>query len=153
MENKDEQYQLVLNQAKALMDGESDTIANLANVSALLKETFNFWWVGFYLRQNDELVLGPFQGPVACTRIPKGKGVCGDAFELKKSIKVDNVHEYPGHIACSSASNSELVVPLFDGDEVVGVLDIDSENYEYFDQKDQSYMEQLCSLISHKCFE
>lgn len=153
METKTDQYNIILKQIDALVTGESNLIANLANSCAVLKETFDFWWVGFYLVEEEELVLGPFQGPVACTRIPKGKGVCGDAFELKKSICVANVHEYPGHIACSAASNSELVIPIIKNDEVVAVLDIDSLETNGFDEIDQQACNQIAQIIAERCFE
>lgn len=146
--NKEEKYQLVVQQAKGLTEDEPNVIANLANLAALLKSTFNFWWVGFYLVDNDELVLGPFQGPVACTRIGFGKGVCGSSWKEEKTLVVDDVHAFPGHIACSSESNSEIVVPVFNANNKVGmVLDVDSEHFNHFDSIDQKYLEELCSLI------
>src|SRR5436309_11475127 len=125
---KEEQYQALLPQIKALTEGEEDLVANLANICGALKEQFNWWWIGFYLVKNGELVLGPFQGPVACTRIKKGKGVCGASWERAETLIVPDVEEFPGHIACSSLSRSEIVVPIFSGAEVAGVLDADSEH-------------------------
>ena len=146
---KEEIYLQVLNQLKALVQGEEDLIANLANSCALLKEAFNWWWVGFYLVKNQELVLGPFQGPVACTRIAYGRGVCGSAWQQQKTIIVPNVHDFPGHIACSSASLSEIVVPFFGSNqEVIGVLDVDSEHLNYFDEIDAKYLEDIVVLLA-----
>ena len=145
---KEEIYLQVLNQLKALVQGEEDLIANLANSCALLKEAFNWWWVGFYLVKNQELVLGPFQGPVACTRIAYGRGVCGSAWQQQKTIMVPNVHDFPGHIACSSASLSEIVVPFFGSNqEVIGVLDVDSEHLNYFDEIDAKYLEAIVAFF------
>lgn len=144
---KEEKYKALVPQIKALIDGESDLIANLSNISAALKSTFNFWWVGFYLVKQNELVLGPFQGPIACTRIQKGKGVCGTTWEKKQSIIVADVEAFPGHIACSAASKSEIVVPLFRNNEVWAVLDVDSEFLNHFDETDQKYLEEICSAI------
>lgn len=147
MNNKIEKYQLLIKQAELLLADESDLIANLANVSALLKDTFHFFWVGFYLVKNNELVLGPFQGPIACTRIQKGKGVCGIAWLKQDSIIVPDVSKFEGHIACSPFSKSEIVIPLFHKNEVVGVLDIDSDLLNTFDKIDQCYLEQLVSSL------
>lgn len=147
MNNKIEKYKLLLKQAKSLLADESDLIANLVNISALLKDTFHFFWVGFYLVKNNELVLGPFQGPIACTRIKKGKGVCGAAWLNQESIIVPDVSKFEGHIACSPFSKSEIVVPLICKDEVVGVLDIDSDLLNTFDEVDQHNLEQLVSLL------
>jgi GAF domain-containing protein len=145
---KEEIYLQVLNQLRALVQGEEDLIANLANSCALLKEAFNWWWVGFYLVKNQELVLGPFQGPVACTRIAYGRGVCGSAWQQQKTIIVPNVHDFPGHIACSSASLSEIVVPFFGSNqEVIGVLDLDSEHLNYFDEIDAKYLEAIVAML------
>ena len=145
---KEEKYLQILPQLKALVQGEEDRIANLANTCAFLKEAFNWWWVGFYLVKNNELVLGPFQGPVACTRIAFGKGVCGSAWEAKKTIIVPNVHEFPGHIACSSASLSEIVLPMFDAkQEIIAVLDIDSEYLNHFDELDARYLNEVLNLL------
>jgi L-methionine (R)-S-oxide reductase len=147
-ENKTKQYQSLLPQIEALLTGEDDLVANLANVSAALKEQFNWLWVGFYLVKNDELVLGPFQGPVACTRIRRGKGVCGKAWEDAQAILVDDVDQFPGHIACSSASRSEIVLPLVKDGIVIGVLDADSVELAHFDETDQRYLQQLIALIN-----
>ncbi len=145
--SKEDQYQNLLPQIKGLLEGESDLIANLANVSAALKEQFNFFWVGFYLVKNDELVLGPFQGPVACTRIKKGRGVCGTSWEQAKTIIVPDVEKFPGHIACSSLSKSEIVLPLFKDTTVIGVLDVDSSSLDSFDETDKIYLERIIELI------
>lgn len=145
--NKQEQYESLIPQIEALLYGEADLIANLANVSAALKEQFNWFWVGFYLVKENELVLGPFQGPVACTRIAKGKGVCGAAWEQQKTLIVPDVEAFPGHIACSSLSQSEIVLPLFQGERVVGVLDVDSEHLDQFDETDARYLDQIIKLI------
>ena len=131
-----------------MITGETDQVANLANISAALKEQFGWFWVGFYLVKQGELVLGPFQGPVACTRIAKGKGVCGAAWEQARTLVVPDVEAFPGHIACSSLSRSEIVVPVFKGDEVAGVLDVDSELLDQFDATDADYLEQLVKLVS-----
>ena len=145
--SKAEKYQTLLPQIKSLIEGENDLIANLANISAALKETFGFFWVGFYLVKGDELVLGPFQGPIACTRIRKGKGVCGTAWREKRTLVIPDVDAFPGHIACSSLSRSEIVVPLMKEGEVWGVLDIDSELLGMFDEIDKEYLEQLCGYL------
>jgi GAF domain-containing protein len=145
--DKTEQYTILLPQIAALLDGETDLVANLANISAALKEQFKWFWVGFYLVKNDELVLGPFQGPVACTRIKLGKGVCGAAWEQAKTLIVPDVEEFPGHIACSSLSRSEIVVPVFNNDLAVGVLDVDSELLDQFDETDALFLEQIVKLI------
>lgn len=144
---KEEQYQTLLPQIQALLEGETDLVANLANVSAALKEQFGWLWVGFYLVKNEELVLGPFQGPVACTRIKKGRGVCGSAWAKGETILVPDVEKFPGHIACSSLSRSEIVLPLFKNGEVAGVLDVDSENLDMFDETDKKYLEKVIGLI------
>lgn len=146
-DSKEAQYQSLLPQIQALISGEKDFTANLANTSAALKQAFNFWWVGFYLVKNDELVLGPFQGPVACTRIAKGKGVCGTSWKEAKSIVVPNVDEFPGHIACSSFSKSEIVVPMVHHGEIVGVLDVDSEHLNHFDEIDEKYLTELITIL------
>lgn len=147
---KEEKYQTLLPQIKSLLTGEEDLIANLANVSAALKETFGFFWVGFYLVKKDELVLGPFQGPVACTRIRRGRGVCGTAWAKAETLLVPDVDAFPGHIACSSLSRSEIVVPLVHPDgEVWGVLDVDSESLNSFDETDARFLEELCDNILH----
>lgn len=145
--SKKELYENLLPQIKSLVEGENDIIANMANVSACLKDTFNFWWVGFYRVIADELVLGPFQGPLACTRIKKGRGVCGTAWQQAKTVIVADVDEFPGHIACSSLSKSEIVVSVFNAGEVVAVLDIDSERLANFDETDKSYLEKLVSFL------
>lgn len=139
--SKEEQYQSIIPQIDALLHGETDFIANLANVAAALKEQFNWFWVGFYLVKDNELVLGPFQGPVACTRIKKGKGVCGASWQQAETIIVPDVEEFPGHIACASASRSEIVLPLIVKGEVIGVLDVDSEVLNKFDETDKTYLE------------
>lgn len=146
-QTKAERYASLLPQIKALIEGESNLVANLANISAALHEAFGFWWVGFYLVEGDELVLGPFQGPVACTRIGRGRGVCGTAWQKGQTIVVEDVELFPGHIACSSASRSEIVVPMWKGDKVWGVLDIDSEKLATFDECDQEWLEKLCQMI------
>jgi L-methionine (R)-S-oxide reductase len=146
--SKEEQYKNLLPQIKGLLTGEEDLVANLANVCAALKEQFNWLWVGFYMVKNEELVLAPFQGPVACTRIKKGRGVCGSAWQQATTLIVPNVEEFPGHIACSSLSKSEIVVPLFKGDEVVGVLDVDSVELNTFDEVDKLYLEKIIQLIN-----
>jgi len=144
---KEEQYQALLPQIKGLLEGENDLIANLANISAALKEQFGWLWVGFYLVKGDELVLGPFQGPVACTRIKKGRGVCGTSWAKEETLIVPDVEKFPGHIACSSLSKSEIVLPLRNGKEVVGVFDIDSTDLSTFDETDKKYLEQILELI------
>lgn len=146
--NKAEQYVVLLPQIAALVSGEPDLVANLANICAALKEQFKWFWVGFYLVKGEELVLGPFQGPVACTRIAKGKGVCGGAWEQGKTLVVPDVDAFPGHIACSSLSRSEIVVPLFHNNTVVCVLDVDSEHLDQFDETDAKYLEQVVGLIN-----
>jgi len=144
---KEEQYQSLLPQIEGLLTGETDLVANLANVSAALKEQFNWLWVGFYLVKGEELVLGPFQGPVACTRIKKGRGVCGSAWAGEKTLIVPDVEKFPGHIACSSLSKSEIVVPVIRNNEVLGVLDVDSELPDQFDETDQRFLEEILSLL------
>lgn len=145
---KEERYKTLLPQIEALIGDEPNRIANMANVAAALKETFNFFWVGFYLVEVKELVLGPFQGPIACTRIKPGKGVCGTSWSQKKTMLVPNVDEFPGHIACSSDSKSEIVVPgINTSGEVEFVLDVDSDQLGDFDQVDQVYLEQVVSLL------
>lgn len=141
--SKQEQYEALIPQIKGLLEGEEDLVANLANVAAALKEQFKWFWVGFYLVKKDELVLGPFQGPVACTRIKKGRGVCGTSWAQAKTLIVPDVEKFPGHIACSSLSRSEIVVPLISNNEVVGVLDVDSEHLDQFDETDQQFLEQI----------
>lgn len=144
---KEEQYQALIPQIKGLLDGENNLIANLANMAAALKEQFGWFWVGFYLVDQNELVLGPFQGPVACTRIQKGRGVCGTSWAQEKTLVVPDVEKFPGHIACSSLSKSEIVVPLLKGGMVWGVLDVDSSDYDQFDDIDQLYLEQIVALL------
>jgi len=144
---KEEEYQSLIPQIKGLLEGETDLIANLANVAAALKEQFQWFWVGFYVVKNEELVLAPFQGPVACTRIKKGRGVCGTAWNNAKTLIVPDVQQFPGHIACNSLSKSEIVIPMFKNNEVVAVLDIDSETYETFDKTDQHYLEIIAGMI------
>jgi GAF domain-containing protein len=146
--DKTAQYQSLIPQVGALITGEDDLIANLGNICAALKEQFNWFWVGFYLVKNDQLVLGPFQGPVACTRIFKGKGVCGAAWQQAKTLIVPDVDAFPGHIACSSLSRSEIVLPIFNNGEVIGVLDVDSELLAHFNETDAQYLEQLIKLIN-----
>jgi L-methionine (R)-S-oxide reductase len=145
--SKHEQYLALIPQIKSLLDGEPDLIANLANIAAALKEQFGWFWIGFYLVKNDQLVLGPFQGPVACTRIAKGRGVCGTSWAEAKTLIVPDVEKFPGHIACSSLSKSEIVIPLFHNEQVVGVLDVDSSELDSFNTTDQLYLEQIVQLI------
>ena len=144
---KEEQYEALIPQIKGLLEGETDLVANLGNVAAALKEQFNWLWVGFYLVKNDELVLGPFQGPVACTRIRKGRGVCGTSWAQATTLIVPDVEKFPGHIACSSLSKSEIVIPLIHHNEVIGVLDVDSKELDEFDSTDQKYLEAIIALI------
>lgn len=144
---KKEQYEILIPQIKALLDGEPDLVANLANVAAALKEQFKWFWVGFYLVKGDELVLAPFQGPIACTRIKKGRGVCGSSWAQAKTLIVPDVEKFPGHIACSSLSKSEIVVPVLRQNAVVAVLDVDSDAYDQFDEIDQVYLEKIVSII------
>lgn len=145
--NKATQYENIIPQIKALINGEPNLIANLANTTAALKEQFNWWWVGFYLVKDDELVLGPFQGPIACTRIQKGKGVCGTAWAKAETLIVADVEQFPGHIACSSFSKSEIVIPVLKNDQVVAVLDVDSEHLNYFNEEDKKYLEEIVTLL------
>lgn len=144
---KEEQYQSVIPQIKALMEGEPDLVANLANVAAALKGQFGWLWVGFYLVKNDELVLGPFQGPVACTRIKKGRGVCGACWQREETVVVPDVEKFPGHIACSSLSKSEIVVPVIRNNTVIGVLDVDSEDLNSYDETDRRFLEEIVAAI------
>lgn len=146
--SKEEQYLSLLPQVRSLIEGEVDLVANWANVAAALKEAFDFFWVGFYLVKQDQLVLGPFQGPVACTRIRKGKGVCGTAWQEGATLLVPDVEVFPGHIACSSLSRSEIVVPLIKDGKVWGVLDIDSDLLNFFDETDRKYLEEMCGYLS-----
>ena len=148
--SKEEKYLSLLPQIEALITDEEDLIANLANISAALKEAFGFFWVGFYLVKGEELVLGPFQGPIACTRIGYGKGVCGTAWKEGKTQLVPDVDAFPGHIACSSASRSEIVVPVIKDGEVFMVLDVDSDQLNDFDATDQKYLEQLMRFLAGK---
>jgi GAF domain-containing protein len=145
--SKTEQYAALLPQIRALMEGENDATANLANVAAALKEQFGWLWVGFYLVKNGELVVGPFQGPVACTRIRKGKGVCGTSWAEERTLIVPDVEAFPGHIACSSLSRSEIVVPIRAGSEIVGVLDVDSVDLNAFNEEDQHWLEDVVKII------
>ena len=147
MSGKSEKYALLLKQVASLTEEETNLTANLANTAAAIHEAFGFWWTGFYLVEEKQLVLGPFQGPVACTRIPYGKGVCGTAWERRETVIVPDVEEFPGHIACSSASRSEIVVPLVRAGEVVGVLDIDSRELATFDEEDAAGLEAIGKLL------
>lgn len=147
--DKETRYREIFPQLKALIEVETDMTANLANVCAALKEAFGWWWVGFYLVKGEQLVLGPFQGPVACTRIAFGKGVCGTAWKEKKSILVPDVEQFAGHIACSSASVAEIVIPLINNqNEVIGVLDIDSEKYDILDETDVKWLEEIVRIVA-----
>lgn len=145
--SKEEQYLSLIPQIKGLVIDEPDLVANLANIAAALKEQFGFFWVGFYLVKADELVLGPFQGPVACTRISKGRGVCGASWAQANTIIVPDVEKFPGHIACSSISKSEIVIPLLKNNEVWGVLDVDSDQYNFFDETDAQFLQEIVMLI------
>jgi len=147
-ETKRERYEALLPQIKAVVEDEPDLIANMANVAAMLHETFGFWWTGFYRVEGEELVLGPFQGPMACTRIRKGRGVCGTAWLKEETQVVPDVDKFPGHIACSSASRSEIVVPIFHEGKVIAVLDIDSERLNTFDETDRQNLEQIVKMLS-----
>jgi len=144
---KKEKYESLLPQISAIISGEPDMIANMANISSALKEQFNWWWVGFYIVRDDQLVLGPFQGPIACTRIASGRGVCGTAWLEDSVMIVEDVNQFPGHIACSSASKSEIVLPLHFNGKVIGVLDADSEYLSHFDATDQQYLEKLINAL------
>lgn len=146
--SKKEKYQALLPAIRSLVTGEPDLIANLANIAAAIHQTFNHLWVGFYLVKEQELVLGPFQGPIACTRIALGKGVCGTAWKEKRTLLVPDVEEFPGHIACSSLSRSEVVIPLMKEDEVFGVLDIDSISLRAFDEEDAQYLEEIAGIAA-----
>lgn len=145
---KSEQYETLIPQIEALLHGETDLVANLGNITAALKQQFNWFWVGFYLVKEAQLVLGPFQGPVACTRIQKGRGVCGTSWAEAKTLIVPDVEAFPGHIACSSLSRSEIVVPLLQGKNVVGVLDVDSSELNEFDKTDAKYLQQIVQLLN-----
>ena len=151
--DKEERYKLFLSAWELLIDGEKDETAVLANTTAALREAFEFFWIGFYLVKDDELVLGPFQGSVACYRIRKGRGVCGTAWAEARTQVVPDVELFPGHIACSSLSKSEIVVPIFRGDEVVGVLDIDSDQLATFDETDRIYLEKLVHILSKNIYQ
>ena len=144
---KADKYKELYKQLASLLKGESDQIANMANMAALIHETFGFWWTGFYIVKSEQLVLGPFQGPIACTRIPYGKGVCGTSWQRQETIVVPDVHEFPGHIACSSLSRSEIVVPIFSNNEVYAVLDIDSKELATFDETDKEWLEKIVELL------
>lgn len=146
--DKATRYATLLPQLSSILESETDAIANMANIAACLWETFHFWWVGFYRVVDDELILGPFQGPLACTRIRKGRGVCGTAWAEAKTIVVPDVEQFPGHIACSSASRSEIVVPILKNGTVVAVLDIDSEHLNTFDDTDAKWLERIANLLS-----
>ena len=149
--NKEERYATLLPQVVSLLEGESDRIAGMANMAAALAQTFGFFWVGFYRVIGEKLVLGPFQGPIACMRIAYGKGVCGTAWARAETVIVPNVDDFPGHIACNSASRSEIVVPITENGNVIAVLDIDSDQLEMFDEVDQHYLEQMVALLTvHK---
>lgn len=145
--DKEQQYQTLYPQIEALLAGETDMTANMANVAAALKQTFDFFWVGFYVVKEDMLVLAPFQGPIACTRIRHGKGVCGTAWKEAKTLIVPDVEQFPGHIACNAASRSEIVVPVIREEKVIAVLDIDSDKLDSFDEVDANYLERICGLL------
>ncbi len=147
--SKKEQYQSLLPQIKGLLDGETDLVANLANIAAALKEQFGWLWTGFYLVKEDELVLGPFQGPVACTRIRKGRGVCGSSWAEAKTLIVPDVEKFPGHIACSNLSKSEIVVPLIKDGVVTGLLDVDASEYDQFDETDKRFLEEIVGMLKY----
>ena len=147
---KSDKYSLVYKQVETLLEGEDDCIANMSNIAALLHSTFGFWWTGFYVVKGDELVLGPFQGPVACSRIPFGRGVCGTAWKRKESIVVPDVEQFPGHIACSSQSRSEIIVPVLRGGNVIALIDIDSKELNTFDGIDREHLERIADLIGKK---
>ena len=146
--SKEDKYKQLIPQIEGLLKGESNIIANLANTSAALKQTFDFFWVGFYLVEKDSLVLGPFQGTIACTRIKYGKGVCGTAWHKRETIIVENVELFPGHIACDANSKSEIVIPIIRNDDVIAVLDIDSQYLNHFDETDARYLQQVVSLLN-----
>ena len=148
--SKEEQYQSLIPQIQSLIDGEPDVIANMGNICAALKEQFNFLWVGFYIVKNGVLVLGPFQGPVACTRISYGKGVCGSSWKEKKVLIVPDVDEFPGHIACSSISKSEIVIPVIRNKQVVAILDVDSSELNDFNNSDEKYLSQIMDFLSYQ---
>ena len=149
---KEEHYKLLVSQIASLIDSERDMIAVMSNVAAAIHQTMGCWWTGFYRVVGDELVLGPFQGPVACMHIPYGKGVCGTAWQRAETVIVPDVEQFPGHIACSSESRSEIVVPVFGSDgKVMAVLDIDSERLATFDDIDRKYLEEICKLMEFNC--
>lgn len=148
MNDKEQKYDLLLRQVQSLAEGETDDIALMANMAASIHDTFHFWWTGFYRVIGDELVLGPFQGPLACTRIAYGRGVCGTAWQEQRTLVVPDVHQFKGHIACSSASQSEIVVPIFRNEKVFAVLDIDSEHLNTFDEIDQVWLERIVTILS-----
>ena len=145
--SREDRYKTLIPQIESLVASESDVVANLSNITAALKQTFNFFWVGFYLVKKNELVLGPFQGPIACTRIGFGKGVCGSSWKERKVLVVPNVEEFPGHIACSSDSKSEIVLPAFKNNEVALVLDVDSDSLNDFDKVDENHLQQIITII------
>lgn len=145
--NKTDRYQNLYKQLESMLSDESDLIANMANMAALIHETFGLWWTGFYIVKGEQLVLGPFQGPIACTRIPYGKGVCGTSWKRQETIVVPDVEEFPGHIACSSLSRSEIVVPIFSDNKVYAVLDIDSKELATFDDIDKEWLEKIVELL------
>lgn len=147
--SREEKYKEIIPQLKALLEGETDTIANMANLSAALRQTFNFFWIGFYIVKNEELVLGPFQGTIACTRIKFGKGVCGTAWKTHQTILVPDVDLFPGHIACDNSSRSEIVIPVFKNAKIIAVLDIDSDLPNNFDQIDQTYLEEIIKILEN----
>ena len=147
---KGDKYKVLYEQVVALTEDESDDIANMANIAAMIQETFGFWWTGFYRVMGRSLVLGPFQGPLACTRIGYGKGVCGTAWKTQRTLVVPNVGQFPGHIACSSASKSEIVVPVWRGQNIIGVLDIDSDKISNFDETDQLWLEKIVDVFDKK---
>ena len=149
MNDKEQKYDLLLRQVQSLAEGETDNIALMANMAAAIHDTFHFWWTGFYRVIGNELVLGPFQGPLACTRIAYGRGVCGTAWQEQRTLVVPDVHQFKGHIACSSASNSEIVVPVFRNGQIIAVLDIDSEHYNTFDEIDRVWLERIVTAISN----
>ena len=149
MNDKELKYDLLLRQIQSLAEGETDDIALMANMAAAIHDTFHFWWTGFYRVMGNELVLGPFQGPLACTRIAYGRGVCGTAWQEQRTLVVPDVHQFKGHIACSSASNSEIVVPVFRNGKIIAVLDIDSEHYNTFDETDRIWLERIVKIISN----
>lgn len=150
MNDKEQKYDLLFRQIQSLAEGETDDIALMANMAAAIHDTFHFWWTGFYRVIGNELVLGPFQGPLACTRIAYGRGVCGTAWQEERTLVVPDVHQFKGHIACSSASNSEIVVPVFRDGKIIAVLDIDSEHYNTFDETDRIWLERIATIISNQ---